>query len=173
MADIEPIQSKNLDGYGSAELPWSRAAEPLRNGALGEHASFLSTTKPDGAPHATRIGAIWVDGDLYFPSSPNSRKSRNLASNPACVISTTLDGIDLSFEGEAVKVVDPALLERVAAAYRAGGWPVEVTGDSITAPYNAPAAGPAPWDLVRFTFHTVFGGATAEPYGATRWRFAR
>lgn len=27
--------------------------------------------------------------------------------------------------------------------------------------------------LYRLTFHTVFGVATAEPYGATRWRFER
>jgi hypothetical protein len=26
---------------------------------------------------------------------------------------------------------------------------------------------------VRFTAHTAVGVATAEPYGATRWRFAR
>jgi hypothetical protein len=30
-----------------------------------------------------------------------------------------------------------------------------------------------PWRLYRFIFHTAFGVATAEPYGATRWRFER
>jgi hypothetical protein len=25
--------------------------------------------------------------------------------------------------------------------------------------------------LYRFTFHTAVGNATAEPHGATRWRF--
>lgn len=25
--------------------------------------------------------------------------------------------------------------------------------------------------LYRFTFHTAFGVATAEPFGGTRWRF--
>jgi len=30
-----------------------------------------------------------------------------------------------------------------------------------------------PWHLYRLTFHTVFGVATEEPYGATRWRFER
>ena len=38
----------------------------------------------------------------------------------------------------------------------------EVSGDRITAPYNAPAAGPAPWDLYRFVVRTAFGTATAE-----------
>jgi hypothetical protein len=30
---------------------------------------------------------------------------------------------------------------------------------------------PPPWHLYRFRFHTAFGVATAEPAGATRWRF--
>ena len=45
--------------------------------------------------------------------------------------------------------------------------------DAFTAPYSAQSAGPPPWYLYRFTFHTGFGVTTAEPYGATRWRFAR
>jgi hypothetical protein len=48
---------------------------------------------------------------------------------------------------------------------------VEVEGDTFTAPYSAPSAGPPPWHLFRVTAHTAFGVATAEPHGATRWRF--
>src|SRR6266700_2765345 len=48
-----------------------------------------------------------------------------------------------------------------------------VDGDAFTAPFNAPSAGPPPWHVYRFTFHTVVGVATTEPYGATRWRFQR
>jgi len=51
------------------------------------------------------------------------------------------------------------------------GWPVQVEGDAFTALYSAPSAGPPPWHLYRFTFHTAVGNATAEPHGATRWRF--
>jgi hypothetical protein len=55
--------------------------------------------------------------------------------------------------------------------------PVEVTNldryGSPTAPFSAPSAGPPPWHLYRFKLHTAFGVATAEPYGATRWRFER
>jgi hypothetical protein len=63
--------------------------------------------------------------------------------------------------------------ERLAALYREGGWPAEVAGDAFTAPYSAPSAGPPPWQLYRFTLHAAFGAATAEPFGATRWRFDR
>ena len=33
------------------------------------------------------------------------------------------------------------------------------------------SAGPPPWHLYFFTLRTAFGVATAEPHGATRWRF--
>jgi len=48
-----------------------------------------------------------------------------------------------------------------------------VEGEAFTAAFSAPSAGPPPWQLYRFTFHIAFGVATAEPYGATRWRFER
>jgi hypothetical protein len=68
---------------------------------------------------------------------------------------------------------DPSTLEQLAAHYREGGWPAEVDGDAFTAPFSAPSAGPPPWYLYRFTLHTAIGVATAEPNGATRWRFRR
>jgi hypothetical protein len=91
--------------------------------------------------------------------------------NPACTIAVGLEGIDLALEGEAARVTDRPTLERLAALYREGGWPAEVSGDAFTAPYSAPSAGPPPWQVYRFTLHTGFGVATAEPHGATRWRF--
>ena len=77
------------------------------------------------------------------------------------------------FEGEATRVTDGPTLERLAARYRAHGWPAEVAGDAFTAPYSAPSAGPPPWHLYRFTFHTAVGVAAEAPHGATRWRFDR
>jgi hypothetical protein len=84
-----------------------------------------------------------------------------------------LEGIDLVLEGEAGRVTDAPTLEQVAALYREVGWPATVEGDALTAPFSAPSAGPPPWQLYRFAFHTAFGVATVEPYGATRWRFER
>jgi hypothetical protein len=64
-----------------------------------------------------------------------------------------------------------ATLELLAGIYASQGWPAAVSGGAITAPYSAPSAGPPPWDLYAVTPATAFGAATAEPYGATRWRF--
>src|SRR6188474_1729113 len=169
---MKPSGTTNLDIYGDAVLDWDRADRALANPPSDMQTWFLGTVDPDSRPHATGVGAFYLDDDLYFTSGPTTRKSRNLASNPASTISVALKGIDLVLEGEAERVTDSATLEQVALAARAGGWPAEVEGDALTAPYSAPSAGPAPWHLYRLRFHTVYGVATAEPYGATRWRFS-
>jgi Pyridoxamine 5'-phosphate oxidase len=172
MTDLTPSETTNLDRYGSDALEWARAHGAL-SGQAEDVTYFLGTARPDGTPHAAGIGAQWMDGDLYFPSSPHARKSRDLAANPRCTLSVRLPGIDLVLDGTAEQVTDADTLEQVAANYRDQGWPAEVEGDAFVAPFSAPSAGPPPWHLYRFTFHTAIGVATTEPHGATRWRFPR
>src|SRR5947208_405941 len=115
----EPSSSKNLDQYGSAELPWSRPRDILASDTPKEMLTFfVGTVRPDGRPHSAGVGAIWVDEVLYFVGGPGTRRSRNLAANPACTVSVSLRGIDLTLEGEAHRVTDSATLERVAEVYR-------------------------------------------------------
>lgn len=177
MSERSPVETRNLDIYGSAPLPWSRARDLFVDDTPGDSrrtfmgTTFLSTVRPDGRPHSAGIGALWVDGDIYFTSGPGARKSRNLAENPACTLSARLATIDVIFEGEAIRITDGPTLERVAERCREGGWPVQVEGAGFTAPYAAPSAGPPPWNLYRMTVHTAIGNATTEPHGATLWRF--
>jgi hypothetical protein len=172
MPDRQPTDTKNLDSYGNPPLEWSRARDELAAAwPRAETPIFLGTVRPDGRPHSAGIGAAWHDGDAYFVSGPSTRKSRNVEANPACTISARLATIDLVLEGEARRVVDPATLETLAGVYREVGWPVEVEGDAFTAPYSAPSAGPPPWHVYHVRIHTAFAVASAEPHGATRWRF--
>jgi hypothetical protein len=174
MAQREPTNVKNLDRYENDALPWSRVREILNGPAQSvETPCYLSTINPDGTPHSNGIGATWLDGDVYFTSNLDTRKSRNLASNPACTISARVPGLDLVFEGTAHKVTDPAVLEAVAKQYNEEGWPAKVEGEALTAPYSAPSAGPPPWYVYRLDYHTVVGVGAAEPHGATKWEFAR
>ncbi len=173
MPNREPVKVTNLDIYGNPPLEWSRAQALLAASNGPDLTFFLGTVRPNGRPHSAGIGALWLDGDLYITSSPAARKARNLAANPACTLSVKLQGLDLIFEGEAARVTDAPTLERVAKAYHEGGWPAEVQGDALMAPFYAPSGGKPPWYVYRLTYHTAFGVATAEPNGATRWRFAR
>jgi len=172
MSEREPTQATNPDRYGSPDLPWSRAREALTNEPRSRNVTFfLGTVGPDGKPYAAGVGALWQDGCLYFTSGPGMRKARNLATNPNCTFSVGLEGIDLALEGTAARVTDGPTLELLAGRYREGGWPAEVAGDALTAPYSAPTAGPPPWHLYRFSPRVINGLATAEPYGAARWVF--
>lgn len=169
MAKPVSVTQKNLDIYGDAPLHWSRALEQLEAGPAGTF--WLATTRPDGRPHVAGVGALWVDGVIYFVTGPGTRKGRNLAENPDCAISVSLKGLDLVIEGSALKVTDDATLRRLAKKYADQGWPAKVSDGAFTAPYSAPSAGPPPWDLYVFTPATAFGVASDEPTGATRWRF--
>ena len=165
------MDTKNLDIYGSAPLPWTRVLRQLE-AADSKKSHWLATTRPDGRPHVAGVGAVWVDGKFYFVSGAATRKSRNLVQNPNCVLSVSLADVDLVVEGTAAIVRDPSTLARLAERYASGGWPAEVSDGALTAPYSAPSAGPAPWDLYELTAVTAIGVATGEPHGATRWRLA-
>ncbi|MYS24336.1 Pyridoxamine 5'-phosphate oxidase [Streptomyces sp. DvalAA-14] len=177
MTDKTPYETISLDrvGYGTVTFPWSRARDQLAadQGTVIGVPYFLSTVGPSGAPHTAGIGAIWDDGDMYFTSGPGSRKSRDLAANHACTIAARLPDLDVVLDGAAVRTTEVATLERLAARYRTHGWPAEVADDAFTAPFSAPSAGPPPWYLYRFSFHTAVGVGVKEPEGATRWRFER
>lgn len=167
------MDQKNLDIYGSEPIPWSRPLEQLEAFQAGPGVgTWLSTTRPDGRPHTAGVGALWLDGRFYFTSGPGTRKSRNLAENPSCVISMSLPDIDLVIEGTAAKVTDDTTLRRVAERYAEQGWQATAKDGALTAEYSAPSAGPPPWDLYVMTPTVAFGVATAEPHGAMRWRFA-
>ena len=165
------VQQTNLDIYGHPPLPWSRAEEQLEAAVGKDMTHFLATVRPDGRPHVAGVGALWVDGKFYFTSGAGTRKSRNLAERSDCVLAVKLAGLDLVVEGTATKVTDEATLQRLAERFDDQGWPAKVDGTALTAPYSAPSAGPPPWDLYELPPQTAFGVATAEPHGATRWRF--
>jgi hypothetical protein len=165
------MDQTNLDIYGNGPIPWSRALDQLQDDSVRK-TYWLATVRPDGRPHVAGVGALWLDGRFYVTSGEGTRKSRNLAESPSCVIAVTLPDLDLVVEGAAAPVTDDATLRRVAERYAAQGWPASVDGGALTAPYSAPSAGPPPWRVFAITPITAFGVATAEPHGATRWRFA-
>jgi hypothetical protein len=164
--DDDALQPADPD----AVIPWEDALPRLSGASI----YWFATVRPGGRPHVRPVLAVWVDGAMCTTSSPNARKGRNLASNASCAITTSTDGIDFIVEGAAYEVSDDALLDRVAAAYRAKyQWPVTVTDGRFHAPYGAPAAGPPPYQPYAIRPTAVYGFGTDERYAprSTRWRF--
>jgi len=177
MPSCQPISERNLDGYGAPPIDWARVSEVLDSaltqapdtGGPNRHTIWLTTINPDGSPHVMPVGAISVDGSWYFTSGPGTRKSRNLARDPRCVVSVATHPFDLVVEGTAERVTDQAALQAVADKEVAGGWPASVAGDALTAEFSAPSAGPPPWYVYRVVSATIFALGTSEPYGAGRF----
>ncbi len=175
MTDLAPVETTNFGHLEKSAIAWSRVRDvltaPSPPDTPGGHIpSYLGTVRPDGRPHATRVGIRWYDGDLYFLSGPDTRKSRNLAANPACTFALQLNELDVVLEGEAAPIDDPAILGPVGELIRQSGWPVEITEGGFTAPFGPWGSETPPWRLYRFVFHTAIGQGEE---GAMRWRFAR
>lgn len=179
MEPLEPTAERNLDGYGSPPIAWSRVRDRLAagipqgpgTGGPDRHTTWIATADPDGRPHVVPVGGQWLDGRVYFTSGPGTRKSRNLGRDPRCSVTVATDLFDIVVEGVAERVTDDAELERLAGIFAAGGWPAHVEDGALTAEFSAPSAGPPPWHLYRVIPQTIFALGTTEPYGATRWEF--
>jgi PPOX class probable F420-dependent enzyme len=176
------MDATNLaDLYQLPLMEWARVEARLEEGLTqapgtggpDRHTCWLATVNPDGSPHVTGIGAIWVDGAFWFETGERSRKGRNLARDPRCTLSTSSRDFDLVVEGEARQVTDPATVADIAARYAAEGWPARVdeSGTALTAEFSAPSAGPPPWHVYRLTPRTATSLLCVDPGGATRWRF--
>jgi hypothetical protein len=100
---------KNTKGL----LPWSHVSERMAQAMC----YWVCTVSPAGRPHATPVDGLWIDDRLYFGGSPDTRRHRNLAANPAvCVhLESGKDTVILHGEARAQRL-DRALAVRLAQA---------------------------------------------------------
>jgi hypothetical protein len=175
------MDATNLAGlYGLPPLDWADIQTRLdagipqapASGGPNRHTCWLTTINPNGSPHVTGIGALWVDGAFWFETGEHTRKGKNLARDSRCVLSVATAEFDLVVDGDAHQVADPPTVAAMAERWAATGWPARVddTGRALTAEFSAPSAGPPPWHVYRVKPRTVTALATVEPGGATRWR---
>jgi PPOX class probable F420-dependent enzyme len=107
---------------GSGLLPWSWAEERLSSCRR----YWLSTVCPDGRPHAMAVWAVWLDGAVRFSTGEHSRKARNLARDPRCVVTTEHAEEAVVVEGVAERIEsrrDRERLERVYVEKYGSGYP--------------------------------------------------
>ena len=156
------ITQRNLSGYDLPVIEWERVRQTLATDHTQAPVPADPTAtrrgsrpNPDGTSHVRPVGTVQVDGVRYFNSGPQTRKSRNIAADPQCVLSIATKQFDLVVEGRAVRVTSVSELDTVVEVFRRGGWPAQVDGDALTAEYSAPSAGPPPWWLYRVEPETV------------------
>jgi PPOX class probable F420-dependent enzyme len=176
------MDAKNLaDIYDAPLIDWARVVHRLDagiaqapgDGGPNRHTCWLATINADGSPHVTGIGALWAHGAFWFETGEHTRKGRNVARDPRCSLSIATEEFDLTVEGTAQRVTDPATVSTMAERWAAGGWPcrVDASGVALTADFSAPSAGPPPWFVYKVTPRQAIALLTVEPGGATRWSF--
>jgi hypothetical protein len=144
--------------------PWSQARGCLESAPK----IWLSTMRPDGRPHVMPVLVVWVDDAPHFTTRPTSRKGRNLAGNPHCVLSVAADELDLVVEGTAIRAEDEAELLRVAAAFQAKyEWELAVRRGLV---HDDSLPGAPEYGFYEVAPVRAFGYG-ADGLTATRWRF--
>ncbi len=148
---------------------WATALDQLR----GAKTYQLTTVRPDGRPHQTTIGGVWVDEVFSFTTSSGEQKAHNLEAGNDHVIVTAgnsgWDGMDVILEGDAVDVTDPDRLGRLVDAWRHkyDDWfGFRLVDGKFTAPGAIGAV--LVYDV---RARKAFGFAKGETFSQTRWRF--
>jgi len=98
---------------GKGLLPWTWAEERLTK----SHNYWIATTGPRGGPHVMVVWGVWVGSAFYFSTGRESRKAKNLAANPRCVVCTEKAQDAVIVEGVAKEVTQAAMLKKLAVPY--------------------------------------------------------
>jgi hypothetical protein len=109
-----------MPGYGLPKdkkglLPWSWAKKRLEN----SHNYWITTVRPDGAPHTMVVWGLWLESAFYFSTGRSSRKARNLAVNSRCIVCTERADEAVIVEGQAGVVDDRSRLRTFFRKYEA------------------------------------------------------
>ena len=133
-------------------VSWEWAQKRLES----SHNYFIITVRPDGRPHVMVIWGIWLGNAYYFSTGATTRKAKNLAANPHCVVCNEDADEAVIVEGQARQIAYSDLPGNAPDLYfRKYGWKLD------------PQLGP----IFKVSPRTVF--AMPEklfPAGATRWR---
>ena len=167
MDRVQTDRPRMPDGYGvptdaDGLRSWDEVEEQLK---ATLHV-WLSTTRPDGRPHAMPRWGVWLDGRFWYDGSPDTIHARNLGTNPACVLHLESGSDVVIVEGTSrpSEPVEGELGERLSAAFRAkyGARGYEPAPDAwsgpdagglcVLTPTKAMAWRDFPTDVTRFRF---------------------
>jgi Pyridoxamine 5'-phosphate oxidase len=140
---------------GSGLKPWSYAVERLTR----SRGYWVSTTRPDGRPHCVPIWGVWLRDVFAFSTGAQSRKTKNLASDPRVVIGVEPTEDSIVLEGIA-KLIDEADFIREFKRIYAEKYQMDMDD------FSEPVWSVKP--VVAFSFSSQGDEFTG---GSTRWTF--
>jgi Pyridoxamine 5'-phosphate oxidase len=108
-----PDALQNPPNATSGLKPWAWAVERLDK----SHNYWISTARPDGRPHLMVVWGIWWEDAFWFSTGPQTRKAKNLAAQPYCVIATDNAEEAVILEGAAQEIENRSVWKQVAAIY--------------------------------------------------------
>lgn len=98
---------------GRGLLPWDWARQRLTD----SRNYWIATTRPDNRSHLTAVWGVWWNDVFYFGTAQHSRKARNLAGNPNCVVSTENASEAVIVEGLADSVTNLEVLKQIGRRF--------------------------------------------------------
>lgn len=120
--DARRDRPRTEDSYGIPDgddgtLSWAFVAEAMES----DRSYWVSTTRPDGRPHARPTWGVWVEGTFYCGGGERTRWVRNLASNAGVTVHREDAEEVVILEGTAERVTEGShgadLAEAVDSAY--------------------------------------------------------
>lgn len=163
--DPTPELHPGFSEPGSSPVSWADVERILDESEV----FWLSTVRGDGRPHVTPIPTVWRHGQLHFCTGSLEQKTKNLAREPRCILTTGTSalhgGIDVVVEGSAVRRTDADELHELAARWKAKlDWDFTVDGETFgdadgrtalvfaLVPTKVLAFGKGPYTQTRFRF---------------------
>ena len=131
-SNLPKASRPHMPGYGLPEsstglLPWSWAEQRLKK----SHNYWITTVRPDGSPHTMVVWGLWQDGRFVFSTGSKSRKARNLAGNPRCIVCTEQAQEAVIVEGVA-EIADVAARRKLIPVYeRKYKWDLSAMTDDM------------------------------------------
>jgi nitroimidazol reductase NimA-like FMN-containing flavoprotein (pyridoxamine 5'-phosphate oxidase superfamily) len=100
-------------GDGLSLIPWEGVDKMLSKARN----YWISTTRPDGRPHAVPVWAVWREGAFFFGTGKPSQKEGNIKNNPWLVVHLESGNEVVIIQGRVEHIADPDLFASIADVY--------------------------------------------------------
>lgn len=117
--DVPPTYRFPTGPKGLLDWEWARKR------LTSSHNYVIMTVRPDGRPHAMGMHGLWINDAFYFGTAVETRKAKNLAVNPNCIlVNDRLDEL-IVVEGIATPVTAAELPKGASEeSKKKYGWPM-------------------------------------------------